>query len=58
MVNLVVSPDSHCWLTAADAPKVSLFPNISVDTKPIATRSRRFSQEDRKYSRKRLLTTW
>ena len=47
--DLVVSPDSHCSLTAADVPKVSLFSNLLVDTKPIAARSRRFSQEDRKF---------
>ena len=47
--DLVVSPDSHCSLTAADVSKVSLFSNLLVDTKPIAARSRRFSQEDRKF---------
>ena len=56
--DLVVSPDSDCGLTAADAPKVFLFSNLSVDTKPIAASSRRFSQEDRRYSRKRFSTTW
>ena len=47
--DLVVSPDSHCSLTAADVTKFSLFSNLLVDTKPIAARFRRFSQEDKKF---------
>lgn len=47
--NLVVGHDSHCSIAAADIPEVSLFSNLSDDAKPVATKSRRYNQEDRKF---------
>ena len=45
--DLVVAPDSHCLLTAAVSPEVSLFSNLSDCVRPIATRSRRYNLDDK-----------
>ena len=47
--DLVVAPDSHCLLTAADSPEVSLFSNLSDCVRPIATRSRRYNLDDKAF---------
>ena len=47
--DLIISRNSNCSLTAADTNEVFLFANLSPDVKPIATRSRRYSQEDRRF---------
>ena len=47
--DLVVTQDSHCLLTIANTPEVSLFSNLSADAKPITTPSRRYNQEDRSF---------
>ena len=47
--DLVVAPKSHCLTTAAKLPDVSLFSNVTEDAVPIATKSRRFNQDDRAF---------
>ena len=47
--DLIVSSDSHCSLAAANTNEVSLFSNLAPDAKPIATKSRRYSQDDRNF---------
>ena len=47
--DLVVAPQSHCLLTGATMPQVSLFSNLSKNVKPIATKSRRYNPEDRAF---------
>ena len=47
--DLVVAPDSHCLLTAAVSPEVSLFSNLSDCVRPIATRSRRCNLHDKAF---------
>ena len=47
--DLIVSSDSQCSLAAANTNEVSLFSNLAPDAKPIATKSRRYSQDDRNF---------
>ena len=47
--DLLVSRESNCTLAAAQATEVSLFSNLSSDVKPIATRSRRYGEDDRAF---------
>ena len=47
--DLVVASDSHCLLTAAVSPEVSLFSNLSDGVRPIATRSRRYNLHDKAF---------
>lgn len=47
--DLVVSNDSTCALAVADTKEASLFTNLTPNAKPIATKSRRFNEEDRKF---------
>ena len=47
--DLVVPPQSHCILTAAKTPEVSLFSNLSKNVKPIATRLRHYNPKDRAF---------
>ena len=47
--DLVVAPDSHCLLTAAVSPEVSLFSNLYDGVRPIATRSRRCNVHDKAF---------
>ena len=44
--DLIVSPNSSCPLTAASTEEASLFSNLSSDITPIASKSRRFNDED------------
>ena len=50
--DLIVSSDSSCALTAASTEEASLFSNLSPDVTPIATKSRRFNDEDRAFIQK------
>ena len=50
--DLVVSPDRSCALTVASTEEASLFSNLSPNVTPIATKSRRFNDEDRKFIQK------
>jgi len=45
--DLVVSNENSCAVTAASVEEVHLITNLSPDVKPIATKSRRFSEGDR-----------
>ena len=47
--DLIVANDKVCFVGAATAEKVSLFSNLSRGYRPIATKSRRYNQEDRKF---------
>ena len=47
--DLLVSREFNCTLAAAQATEVSLFSNLSSDVKPIATRSRRYGENDRAF---------
>ena len=47
--NLIISNESACSLAVAHVPEPDLFPNISPDCKPVATKSRRFSSVDRDF---------
>ena len=49
---MIVSPDSSCALTAASTEEASLFFNLFPDVTPIATKSRRFDDEDRAFIQK------
>jgi len=43
--DIVVSHDETCAVAVAKTQEVNLFSNLTVGVKPIATKSRRFSQE-------------
>jgi len=45
--DMVVSHDENCSVTVAETQEVSLFSNLTAGVKPITTKSRRFSHEDR-----------
>jgi len=45
--DIVVSHDETCSVTVAETQEVSLFSNLTAGVKPITTKSRRFSHEDR-----------
>ena len=45
--DIVVSHDETCAVAVAETQEVSLFSNLTAGVKPIATKSRRFSHEDR-----------
>ena len=45
----MVAPDSHCLLTAAVSPEVSLFSNVSDSVRLVATRSRRYNLHDKAF---------
>ena len=47
--DLVVAPQSRCFLMAAKTPEVSLFSNLSKNVTPIATRLRCYNPEDRAF---------
>ena len=47
--NLVISNEPTCSLAVAQVPEPELFPNISPDCKPVATKSRRFSAADKDF---------
>ena len=47
--DLIVSNDKICSVAAATTEKVSLFSNLSRGYRPIATKSRRYNLEDRKF---------
>ena len=47
--DLLVSRESNCTLAAAQAIEVSLFSNLSSDVKTIATRSRRYGEDDQAF---------
>ena len=47
--DLVVGGEQHCLLMAAKTTKDSLFSNLHKNASPIATRSRRYNQEDRNF---------
>ena len=44
--DLIVANDRVCSVAAATTEKVSLFSNLSRGYRPIATKSRRYNQED------------
>ena len=50
----MVAPDSHCLLTAAVSPEVSLFSNLSDGVRPIATRSRRYNLQDKAFTQENI----
>ena len=45
--DIVVSHDETCAVSVAETREVSLFSNLTAGVKPITTKSRRFSLEDR-----------
>ena len=47
--HFIVANDKICSVAAATTEKVSLFSNLSRGYRPIATKSRRYNQEDRKF---------
>ena len=47
--DLIVANDKICSVAAATTEKVSLFSNLSRGYRPIATKSRRYNQENRKF---------
>ena len=49
MAHLIVSNSPSCALAAASVDELSLFSNVNPDSKPIATKSRRFSFSDKTF---------
>ena len=47
--DLIVANDKVCSVAAATTEKVPLFSNLSMGYRPIATKSRRYNQEDHKF---------
>ena len=47
--DLIISNHPYCALSTADIELPSLFSNLSTDIKPIATKSRHFNKDDKKF---------